>query len=915
MMFKASKQAIIAISFVLVIGLFNLSAPKADAAIQHVYYVSPDGNDSNSGTLAQPFKTITKARNMVRTINGNMTGDIEVRLLPGDYNLDSTLEFNENDSGTNGHQIIYKNQGALGSARIIGGTRITNWELHTGGIYKSNVGMGLDLQALYEDDMRAVIARRPNAGYFTMTAQDSSMPKRKFQYKSGDLPAMSDYDDLKVYVWSGGHNWDTNNIDVRAVNFSTRWVTLEKGAKRNLKNSRYYFQDALDLLDAPGEFYYDTSTGWLYYRPYSGSVTGHAIVAPKLKVLVNLEGSSESALVQNITFEGLTFTSTNYDNNYTGNETGNIRMTNAAHNTVKYCRILNAGFSAVHMPDYAQYNTVYGNEIKNIGTYGIILRGSPRTLLEINKGHLISNNHIEGVGKLEGFAAGVYMANSGYNEVSYNDISQSPRYGISVKGTAFSAMASEYEGVPVTYANHWDFNPGRYNVIKFNHVYKVNQDSQDTGAIEMWGPGKYNIVDNNRIHDSGSFGIQSGLYLDDDTSYTTVTNNIIYSIKGGSKVSATIKGVYNTLSNNIFDYSNGGSGIRSLEYGNDASNNQKLDHNIFYVNGGATKALNFSNYAWNRVNSSDYNIFFHTSGTYQVAGIPGADTLANWKTRNSNQYDQHSITANPLFVDRANRDYTLQASSPALAKGFQQIDQSSIGLKSDYPYTSDGGEGNGDDDGDEGGSLTAHWAFEDDLADSSGNGMTGTYHNASFDDGRDGQAIVLNGTNAYASVPHQAELTLGAPSTAFTLTAWINTSSTAAVLPIVAKSRPNAVTNMDYIFELSNGKLRLRRWHESPNSTEYVYDSDGAAINDGTWHFVSFVNGGASDHRLYIDGELVEESSETWTYNDSNNQPLEIGRFKNYTYNTIYFAGSIDDVILYPTARTDAEISDQYNAY
>ena len=77
------------------------------AGTQAVFYVSPTGSDSGSGTIGSPFRTIEKARDAVSAINGAMTGDIYVYLRGGNYYLTSTLIFNRKDSGTNGFRVIY----------------------------------------------------------------------------------------------------------------------------------------------------------------------------------------------------------------------------------------------------------------------------------------------------------------------------------------------------------------------------------------------------------------------------------------------------------------------------------------------------------------------------------------------------------------------------------------------------------------------------------------------------------------------------------------------------------------------------------------------------------------------------------------------------------------------------------------
>ena len=77
-------------------------------AAQAEFYVSPSGSDKNPGTKAKPFQTITHARDSVAKINSNMTGDIVVHLAGGAYEISESVVFDVNDSGTNGHKVIYK---------------------------------------------------------------------------------------------------------------------------------------------------------------------------------------------------------------------------------------------------------------------------------------------------------------------------------------------------------------------------------------------------------------------------------------------------------------------------------------------------------------------------------------------------------------------------------------------------------------------------------------------------------------------------------------------------------------------------------------------------------------------------------------------------------------------------------------
>ena len=65
-------------------------------------FVAPTGSDSNSGTLESPFRSLEKARDVIRTMNSNMSEDITVHLRGGRYERSSTFELTEQDGVTIG---------------------------------------------------------------------------------------------------------------------------------------------------------------------------------------------------------------------------------------------------------------------------------------------------------------------------------------------------------------------------------------------------------------------------------------------------------------------------------------------------------------------------------------------------------------------------------------------------------------------------------------------------------------------------------------------------------------------------------------------------------------------------------------------------------------------------------------------
>ncbi|MFF4799973.1 hypothetical protein ACFY1U_16435 [Streptomyces sp. NPDC001351] len=145
--------------------LTSLAAPlPASAATQATYYVAPNGDDANAGTITAPFKTLQHARDVVRTVNSDMTGDINVFLRGGNYPVSSTIAFTSADSGTNGHHVVYS---AYQNEKPVlnGGVQVTGWTQHSGNIWKASLNRDVKLRALYVNDKRAQMASKgPSCG-------------------------------------------------------------------------------------------------------------------------------------------------------------------------------------------------------------------------------------------------------------------------------------------------------------------------------------------------------------------------------------------------------------------------------------------------------------------------------------------------------------------------------------------------------------------------------------------------------------------------------------------------------------------------------------------------------------------------------------------------------------------------------
>ncbi|MCE6998330.1 ricin-type beta-trefoil lectin domain protein [Saccharothrix sp. S26] len=302
---------------------------QAAAATQATYYVAPDGNDANPGTVTAPFRTVQRARDVVRTVNANMSGDIYVYLRGGNYPISSTVEFTPSDSGTNGYRVVYaayQNETPV----LTGGVQVTGWTQHGGNIWKAPLNRANKLRALYVNDKRAFMATKTIAsqgcyGTYTVTAGQASWARESgsqcdgAKYGLNDLPAISrNADDIEIETAT---TWTTAIAGVRQVTtssdgasrvalFQQPGAAIAQGAfnGNHQVGGSHKFMNAYEFLDSPGEFFFDkTSKTLYYYKADAENMATATVYAPNnVSTLLRLAGTSTTNHVRNITFQGLT---------------------------------------------------------------------------------------------------------------------------------------------------------------------------------------------------------------------------------------------------------------------------------------------------------------------------------------------------------------------------------------------------------------------------------------------------------------------------------------------------------------------------------------------------------------------------------------------------------------------------------
>lgn len=303
-------------------GKTPAAAPEKNQSL----YVSPQGNDSNPGTKQRPFLTIARARDAVREISNAMTSDIHVYLRGGLYPLTETVTFTAADSGKNGHRIYYR--AYPDEIPVVhGAERVTGWSHHQGRIFQAKLDRSTKLRTLIVNGKRAHMAHKTVTalggwGTYSITAGQAEWARISgskpdgVEYAGHDVPELANASDIEIMR---NTTWNSNIVCVREA--------VTSGANRVLKLQQPYgaialnqgwdsgfsvsgehtIYNAFEFLDQPGEFYFNKTTGTLYYHADQEDMTRADVYAPKLARLIDIQGTSLTQRVENLSFEGITF--------------------------------------------------------------------------------------------------------------------------------------------------------------------------------------------------------------------------------------------------------------------------------------------------------------------------------------------------------------------------------------------------------------------------------------------------------------------------------------------------------------------------------------------------------------------------------------------------------------------------------
>ncbi|WP_327394514.1 right-handed parallel beta-helix repeat-containing protein [Streptomyces phaeochromogenes] len=277
-------------------------------------HVSPDGHGT-ACSVAHPC-SITEAKAKVRTLNSDMRADIVVQLAGGTYRLAAPLTFTRADSGTNGHRVVW--QAAPGARPVISGARkATGWTRQdpTKNIWKAKVGTGFDIRQLYVDGVQATRARTQ------LDRADLTADANGYTFTSGALKYLNSLADPGRTEIDALGSFTNRYSPVAGIRDGV--ITMKQPAWNNntfgydtitnpFRKGPLYIENANEFLDSAGEWYLNTRTGTLYYKPLPGQDMSTADVEmPRLESLLSVGGTYQ-APATHITFSGLQFSHTSW---------------------------------------------------------------------------------------------------------------------------------------------------------------------------------------------------------------------------------------------------------------------------------------------------------------------------------------------------------------------------------------------------------------------------------------------------------------------------------------------------------------------------------------------------------------------------------------------------------------------------
>lgn len=457
-------------------------------------YVSKSGDDTSTGTINKPFKTIAKASSIAQP------GDV---IIIGEGVYEEVLR--PDRSGVSGDPIIYTskdNEKVIISAM----ESLSGWTNDTGNIYKIKVDWDLGQDNFVMNGSTAMdLARWPNntdGNPFTLNSlrNDGGSPSDVVNgayLTSSQIPNINwsggsvfFYGDKPGSGWIAWKSFITSSAAGR-VNFvldkNPTWIrTFHAPADKG----DFYLEGVKGALDYENEWWFDSSTKELFVILPGGNKPNDGLVQMRRRSLtIDLNQRSHIEIRNIAVFGGGIELKSNSNNNklfgvssFYGNHTQGI------------FKGFNAGKPSIEVN--GTNNVVDKCEIGFSAATGVRLGGSF---------NLLKNCYIHDFNYLGSYDAPLVARGGTDNKILNNTIFNGGRDGINYNGNRCE--------------------------IAYNDVYKSNLIADDCATFYTVGGPQNTEIHHNWYHDTASRGDKrkaAGIYLDNDAEAFSVHHNVVW---------------------------------------------------------------------------------------------------------------------------------------------------------------------------------------------------------------------------------------------------------------------------------------------------------------------------------------------------------------------------------------------------
>lgn len=464
---------------------------------QTAYYISSStGNDSNDGLTPATAKA---------TFTFSVTESNPVRKVYFKRG-DTWSQFTKSIEAS-ADSITIGAYGSGAAPKLTGSKVITGWtKRSTTDIYVAKANTTTVYQ-LFVNGIKQTEARHPNSGYDYIETVNSTS-----SFTSNELNASINYAGAKWVGRTNPYAMPTVNV----LSSSSTTITLAEAPFGDLTATTegFILVGKLELLDSPGEYYYNSATDSLYFWA-AGNVDPDVL---NVTASTTANGFVLGANTSKVTIQDVEMTE--FGNYAISSTSGGNRS-----NTIKDNIFKNNGYSSMLFSGAGSTgHTISNNTVSNSIQMGmeLFVTNSLITDNTIDSIAMFKNIGSTGIGSWYK-GSGIYTEGSG-NIIQYNTVTN-----------------SGYNGIHFYYPS----------TVQYNYVYNCNLTKDDGGGIYTSSPDvypleaqnngsivRYNIIDGSygTLQGFTTYGytLGEGIYLDESSGNISVYGNSVGNVTSGA---------------------------------------------------------------------------------------------------------------------------------------------------------------------------------------------------------------------------------------------------------------------------------------------------------------------------------------------------------------------------------------------